>query len=240
MVHNVRFKRFLALFDPAGTRKYITQITLILLSLFIATSVDRCREASKNQEKLREYMQAVLVDIQGEKETCEVNLHDCEQDIEGLIETMQYVDKPDSLEMALTSFSSVFWRGVFRTFSPTTFETMGQTGDITLLKNLALRNKLSGVFAFRRTVVKQDLEEYDRQTNICVEKMGQHIDLTRWLYTQPFDESCILDRAGFLKSPHNEVFILLRTANLRAFHLENAIEELEDAEKDLTEFIKTL
>jgi hypothetical protein len=240
MVNKTRLKRFLALFDPAGTRKYITQITLILLSLFIATSVDRCREANKNQEKLREYMQAVLVDIQGEKETCQINLHDCKRDIQGLTNTLEYVNKPDSLEIALTSFSSVFWRGVFRTFSPTTFETMGETGDITLLKDLKLRNKLSSVFAFRRTVVKQDLEEYDRQTNLCAEKMGQHIDLTRWLYSQPFDESCIFDRAGFLQSPHNEVFILLRVANLRAFHLENAIEDLEDAEKELTAFIKTL
>gem|GEM_PF-2443669 len=62
-------------------------------------------------------------------------------------------------------------------------------------------------------------------------------DLAQWLYAETFEENCIIDRAGFLKSPHNEISLLLRTANLRTFHLENAIEDLVDAEKDLTEFL---
>jgi hypothetical protein len=58
-------KRFLNLFDPSGTRKYVTQITLILFSLLIATSVDRCRETAKDRVKLIEYLKAVQADLTG-------------------------------------------------------------------------------------------------------------------------------------------------------------------------------
>jgi hypothetical protein len=235
-------KRFLNLFDPSGTRKYVTQITLILFSLLIATSVDRCRETAKDRVKLIEYLKAVQADLKGEIETCEMNLNDCEKDMKCLSLTLQNINNPqqDSLEIALTNFASVYWRGVFRAFPPTTFEMMGETGDANLLKNLELRNGLASVFAFRRTVVKQDLEKFDQQTEVCAEKMGAHVDLTKLLYTSPFDASCILDRAAFLKSPHNEVFLLLRKANLRAFHLDTAIDSLKEVEQALEAYIKTL
>lgn len=235
-------KRFLSLFDPAGTKKYLTQITLILLSLSIATSVDRCRERAKDNVKLIGYLHAIQVDISEETKTCRLNLKDCDQDIQCLTTTLRLINKTqqDSIESAMTNFAAVYWRGVFRAFPPTTFDMMGETGDANLLKNLELRNRLASVFAFRRTVLQQDLEKFDRQTEACAQKLGEHVDLTRLLYSTSFDEKCILDRSAFFKSPHNEVFLLLRTANLRAFHLEKAIESLEEAGSELDAYIKTL
>jgi hypothetical protein len=204
--------------------------------------VDRCREAEKNKAKLREYLTAIQVDLKEEIVTCEMNLNDCENDMKCLSATLQNINIPhrDSLERALNGFAQVYWRGVFRSFSPTTFELMSETGDANLLKNMELRNKLSSVFAFRKNIIKQDLEQFDKQTELCAEKLGQHVNLTMLLYSTPFDEKCITDKVGFLKSPHNEVFLLLRTANLRAFHLDTAIENLKEVETELGEYLKTL
>ena len=68
--------RFIALFDPAGVKKYVTQISLILISLLLATRAEQCREAKKNQDKLREYMTAIQADIQNELKTDAMNLYD--------------------------------------------------------------------------------------------------------------------------------------------------------------------
>lgn len=235
-------KRFLGFFNPEGTKKYVTQITLILVSLFIATSVDRWREASKNKDKLREYLKAIQVDLKEEIETSQLNFKDCNRDLDCLTKTLHYIRIPhdDSLKLALANFSEVYWRGVFRAFPPSTFESMSASGDASLLKDLALRNKLAAVFAFRQNVVKKDLEQYDQQVEICAKELGQHLDLTRLLYNETYSKACILDRTGFLKSPHNEVVQLLRTANLRSFHLENALEDLKIAQKDLETFLSSL
>ena len=234
-------QRFWALFDPAGTKKYVTQISLILLSLYIATSVDRCKEANKDQAKLQEYLRAIQVDIKEEIKVDAMNLGDCEQDIKNLGLMLYYakMPQPDSVELAMNNFAQVFWRGVFRGFHPTTFDLMMESGDANLLKDINLRNKLATVFAFRRTVIQADLAQFDQQTSLCAAELGKYVDLARYLFVEEFDIKCVIDREGFARSPHNEVFLLHRLANLRAFHLENALEDLKEVEKLLTEHTKT-
>lgn len=234
-------KRFTQLFDPAGVRKYITQVSLILLSLFIATSVDRCREAAKDKKKLKEYLTAVHAEIKDELETCEMNLRDCERDQGCLGNVLHYagIAHPDSQVVALQNFAEVYQRGVFRSFPPTTFEVMNETGDIALLKNDTLRSQLAIAYAFRRNVVQKDLEDFDKATQVCAEKMGEMIDLSALLFMVDY-EKCMLDRKRFISDPHNEVFLLLRMALLRGFHLDTSIEEWQEAEKSLSDYLKTL
>ena len=45
--------------------------------------------------------------------------------------------------------------------------------------------------------------------------------------------SCLTDRAGFSQQFHNELFPLLRTADLRAFHLKRAINYFDAAIADI-------
>jgi hypothetical protein len=242
MVSKPLLKRFLGLFDPTGTKKYITQITLILLSLYIATSVDRCKETQKDRSKLKEYMAAIQVDLRDELETNEMNLIDCDNDAAALIKTIVCFRKqhPDSLLLGLNSFASVYWRGVFRSFPPNTFELMIESGEAPLLKNIALRKKLAEAFAFSRTVLKPDLENYDKETQICMEKMGEHINLAEFVYSENPKISCIKDLESFKKSSHNEVFQLHRVASIRGFHLSESIKTLKELDKELADFISTL
>ncbi len=235
-----RFAQFKSLFDPAGVRKYITQITLILISLMLATRADRCREASKEQVKLREYLTAIQSDIQEEIKTDNMNLKDCERDKKCLLEFLvkSSHDHRDSLCEAYSNFAEVYQRGVFRAFPPSTFELMAQSGDANLLKDLHLRNSLASVFAFRQNVIRKDLEDFDRQTQLCAEKLGQYFDLSLMFAGE--NENFLRDKDGFLKDPHNEVFLLLRNASLRNFHLENAIEELKEVQNELDEYMKKI
>lgn len=235
------FTRFVRLFDPAGVRKYVTQVSLILLSLFIATSADRYREAAKDKKKLKEYLTAVHAEIKDELETCQMNLNDCERDQFCLGNFLHYagIAHPDSQVVALQNFAEAYQRGVFRSFPPTTFEIMSETGDITLLKNPKLRNQLAGAYAFRRNVVKKDLDDYDQATQVCAEKLGEIVDLRTLIFRADY-ENCVLDRKRFISDPHNEIFLLLRMALLRGFHLSSSVEEWQAAEKSLSEYLKTL
>lgn len=140
--------------------------------------------------------------------------------------------------MAYSYFAEVYQRGVFRSFPPATFDIMVQTGDANLLKDLPLRSHLASVFAFRQNVIRKDLEDFDRQTQICAEKLGRYFNLSHMFSEN--QAGFLLDEAGFVKDPHNEVFLLLRNANLRAFHLENAVEELQSVQTELNEYLKKL
>lgn len=232
--------RFIALFDPAGVKKYVTQISLILISLLLATRAEQCRESGKNQDKLREYLIAVKSDIQNELKTDRMNLNDCNRDIQCLIEFLSKSSyaQNDSLYAAYSNFAEVYQRGVFRAFPPTTFDLMVQSGDADLLKDLQLRNSLASVFAFRQNVIRKDLEDFDRSTQVCAEKLGAYFDLSLMFAGEK--EKFMLDKEAFLRSPHNEVLIFLRNTNLRAFHLEEAIESLEEVQTALDEYLKKL
>ncbi|MBN8678973.1 MAG: hypothetical protein J0M29_12165 [Chitinophagales bacterium] len=234
------FDRFVGLFDPAGVKKYITQVTLILVSLFIATRADRCREAAKDQVKLKEYLTAVQQDLETELESDAMNLNDCERDVQCLVRFLQLseYESRDSLFNAFSNFAEVYQRGVFRAFPPSTYDIMVQTGDVSLIKDLKLRNTLASVFAFRQNVIQKDLHDFDQQTQICAEKLGRYLDLG-----QMFSESnrpFLLDEKGFRNDPHNEVFVLLRVANLRGFHLDVASDDLKEAKKALDEYLKKI
>lgn len=234
------FTRFIGIFDPAGVKKYFTQITLILISLMLATRVDRCREANKEQDKLREYLTAIQSDIQDEIKTDKLNLNDCNRDVKCLLEFLlkSTNEHNDSLYLAYSNFAEVYQRGVFRAFPPSTFDLMAQSGDANLLKDLRLRNSLASVFAFRQDVIRKDLEDFDRQTQVCAEKLGMYFDLSLMFAGE--NEKFLRNKEGFLKDPHNEVFLLLRNANLRGFHLKNAIEELNVLQSELDEYMKKL
>lgn len=231
------FRRFTGLFDPAGVKKYVTQVSLILVSLLIATRAEKCREAGKDREKLREYLTAVQAELQEEIKTDKMNLKDCDRDIFCLLQFFKKSAYPasDSLFSAYSFFAEVYQRGVFRAFPPNTFDVMVQSGDVNLIKDLRLRNSLASISAFRQNVIRKDLEDFDRQTQVCAEKLGRYFDLslmfagenTRYLY----------DKNGFMADPHNEVFLLLRNAQLRGFHLSNGIEDLTETQKMLDEFL---
>ena len=144
----------------------------------------------------------------------------------------------DSLYAAYSNFAEVYQRGVFRAFPPTTFDLMVQSGEADLLKDLQLRNSLASVFAFRQDVVRKDLEDFDRSTQVCAEKLGAYFDLS--LMFDREKGKFMIDKEGFLRTPHNEVFLLLRNTNLRAFHLEEAIESLKEVQTALDEYLKKL
>jgi hypothetical protein len=232
--------RFVDLFDPAGVRKFITQISLILISLLLATRAERCRESGKDREKLRDYLTAIQTDLEDEIKTDRMNLNDSNRDVRCLVQFLTKAghSHTDSLLAAYSNFAEVYQRGVFRAFPPTTFDLMVQSGDANLLKDLHLRNSLASVFAFRQNVVRKDLQDFDLQTQVCAEKLGRFFDLS--LMFAEGEGKFLLDKEGFLRDPHNEVFLLLRNANLRAFHLENALEDLQATQQELDAYLKKL
>lgn len=232
MQKNTVFKKVIGLIDPAGARKYITQVTLILLSLSIATNVDRCKQAQKEDTKLHEYLNAIQLEIKEEIKICKMNLGDCRQDIRCLGNTLHYcnLQHPDSLRLGVGNYFEVVQRGVFRTFEPTTFEMMAQAGDAHLMKDLALRSHLAKVFAFRNTTIRNDLENFDRAIDDCSRATGPYFDMVALMEG---DNTGIHLNKENNAHFNNEIFLLLKAANIRAFHLENAIDDLEKVLKEV-------
>ncbi len=229
---------FQKIFDLAGVRKYVIQVSLILLSLAIATSVDRCRERAKNEDKLQAYLTSIRADIATEIQTDRTNLYDCQRDQHCLEKALRLIagQQTDSSRLILQNIQEVLMRGVFRDFHPTTYELMAQTGDANLLKDLQLRNQLASVFAFRQNVIKKDFEDFDQETHDCMAQLGQFIDFLKMYSPDP--SQVFVDRKGFWTTPRNEIYLLARSADIKAFHLSNAIEDLQQLQTAMDAEIK--
>ncbi|MEL6274702.1 MAG: hypothetical protein AAFU03_06360 [Bacteroidota bacterium] len=112
---------------------------------------------------------------------------------------------------------------------------MANSGDILLIKDLELRGNLAAVFAFRTDYLKADLLSYDKMVKKTAEKMGHFLDLS-CLNNQKVDPiKCVINRRQLIEAPHNELLLLMREAELRAFHLKKGTTHLKRTLKDLQE-----
>jgi|GEM_PF-3390345 len=213
---------------------YVLEIFLIIFSILVAIQADRYQQSKRNQHKLDDYIQAMYLDLLEEQESNRNNLFDCQQDVLSIREgiRLSQINNNDSLQLALYHLAQVAGRGVFRAFPPTTFDIMLSTGDIALIKNLEIRGQLASTFSFRDNYTKRDLLEFDKETKRVYGELRQYANLNCMYNTRNL-VSCLTDREGFSKEFHNELFPLLRTADLRAFHLQRAINYFDAAIEDL-------
>lgn len=221
-----------------GIGVYLIEISLIILSILIAIQADRYNQSRKNEAKLQDYLQSMHQDLLEEQRQNRNNLIDCEKDlnsIERCLKLCRY-NQDDSLDLALKNLGSVFTRGVFRTFPPTTFDIMLSTGDISLIKELEFRNRLAATFSFRDTYIKEDLQNFDDQIEELSHSMGRYIDWACLATSETF-HPCLVDRTGFVEDVHNELFIFMRIAQLRAFHLGIAVNSFAAMIKEMEEYV---
>ncbi len=213
---------------------YFVEISLIILSILIAIQADRYNQSRKDQKKLKNYLESTYQDLLDEQEQNQLNLADCQSDIAHLYKSsrLSRYNQDDSLQLALSSLKIVFSRGVFRAFPPTTFDIMTSNGDISLIKDLDFRKMLASAFSFRDTYVRKDLQEFDAQTKEVGRELAEFIDL-ECLATSDQLFLCLTDKEGFVKDFHNEIFIFLRQAQIRAFHLNIAISYFDYTIKDM-------
>jgi hypothetical protein len=218
---------------------YIVEVSLIILSILIAIQADRLNQSRRNSAKLDDYLQAMYQDLLDEQDQNVNNLVDCQKDIYSLEQCLRLCryDQNDSLNLALQHLAAVFTRGVFRTFPPTTFDIMLSTGDISLIRDIAFRNRLAATFSFRDTYVQDELQEFDDQIQNLSHSLGRYIDWSCLTTTRSL-ESCLIDRQGFVEDVHNDLFIFLRTTQLRAFHLDIAIQNFKRTIREMEQQVE--
>lgn len=207
---------------------YLLEVALIVLSVLLAIQADRYNQERKNEAKLKAYIQALYQDLKDEQFANRNNLLDCKKDIASIascIRLSQY-DQNDSITMALDHFRQVFSRGVFRAFPPTTFHIMTNSGDIALIKDLALRKQLAATFAFRDNYIKQDLRNHDQLTKDIASRMSPYLDFPCMKRSDGLHQ-CLTDRHGFAANGQNDLFLFQQTAEARAFHLKVGINYFE-------------
>jgi hypothetical protein len=226
------FQKIVALIDPAGAKKYVTQVSLLLFSLLIATSADRCRTRQKERVKLHEYIAAIKKDLENELSDCKMNLNDCKRDQTCLLKALIYADHSniDSVRYGFDHFLEVYQRGVFRTFPPSTFEMMVQAGDVHLIKDLGLRSELASTFSFLNRNIRNELEAFDQAVTACAEVAGLYLPLSEF-YSR--GKGAIPRPAKGDFRWENALYSLLNNANLRGFHLRESVENFENALKKL-------
>ncbi|MCB0629786.1 MAG: hypothetical protein R2824_02150 [Saprospiraceae bacterium] len=220
---------------------YIVEVSLIILSILIAIQADRFNQYRKDRAKLEDYLQSMYRDLIQDQDQNKKNLADSQKDLYSIQECLRLCryDQNDSLDLALQHLSTVFTRGVFRAFPPTTFDIMLSTGDISLIKDISFRNRLAATFSFRDTYVQHDLQEFDDQIKALSYSLGSYIN---WacLATSKTPYSCLTDRKGFVEDLHNDLFIFLRITQLRAFHLQVAIQNFERTIGEMEEHVKVV
>ncbi|WP_116126845.1 hypothetical protein [Lewinella sp. IMCC34183] len=218
---------------------YLLQVSLIIIGLIIATSVDRCNTARKDRHRLTGYYQAIYKDLEEEQNATANNLGDAIKDVANLdaaIRRFGYAD-PDSAVAGLTSLNAVLRKGVFRTFSPTTYDVMLNTGDISLIRDIELRSELAGVFAYRTNIVRTDLADYDALVAETIAALAAYIDpacIVEFRAAAP----CIRDVAGLADHGLDSLVLLSLAARDRLFHLQLAEGELEAVAKRVGEVLK--
>lgn len=203
---------------------YLLEILLIIFSILIAIQADRYQQNKRNQNKLDSYLQAMYQDLKEEQFSNRNNLADCQQDIRNIEQSLRLsqINDDDSISLAIQHFGQVVTRGVFRAFPPTTLDIMLSTGDIALVKDLELRSRLASTFSFRDTYIKHDLLDFDVQIREASDELAKYGNLA-CMYNTRSQHLCLTDRTGFLTQFNNELFLLYRTAQLRAFHLSTAV-----------------
>ena len=206
---------------------YLLQVSLIIVGLIIATSVDRCNVARKDDRRLQAYYTAILQDLEEERESNVMNLADVRNDVADLEAATRLFESTDSdsLQVGLQRMNRVLNKGVVRTFSPTTFDVMVNTGDVNLIEDIELRAMLASVFAFRNNVLRPDLQAYDRQVFATLESMSDRIDPS-CVTAMRSEFACIRDVESVARSGMPELVILSAVAQFRLFHLEVAQEEV--------------
>jgi hypothetical protein len=223
------------LFNAKGQwRIYLLEIVLIVLSVLLAIQADRYNQQRKKDAKLEAYVKGLYQDLKDEQFSNHNNLADCNKDIadiEACIRLAKF-DQNDSLNLALDKLGTVFTRGVFRAFPPTTFDIMTYSGDIALIEDLAFRKRLAAAFAFRDNYTKQELKNYDVEIQNMARQMSRYLDFTCMASTND-RHRCLVDREGFVADHHNDLFLFLQTARNRAFHLQVGIGSFEHVIKEL-------
>jgi len=219
-----------------GVLIYVVEVSLIIVSILVAIQADRYQQNKRNEIKLDNYIQSMYQDLLKDHDRNQNNLADCQNDIKNIERSLRLsqINQDDSLSLALRNLGVVFTRGVFRAFPPTTFDIMLQSGDAALIRDLDFRNKLASAFSFREDYIKKDLLDFDIQTREMSKIMAQYGNLS-CMFTSSELHACLRDREGFIENFHNDLFTFLRTAQVRAFHLQIAIQGFDKTIKEMEE-----
>ena len=209
---------------------YLLQVSLIIVGLVIATSVDRCNTGRKDRQRLTDHYQAIYKDLEEEQFSTANNLGDATRDVANLdlaIRRFEFAQS-DSAIAGLAAMNSVLRKGVFRSFSPTTWDVMLNTGDVSLITDIELRSELAGVFAFRNNIVRRDLEDYDALVLHTIQSLGAYLE-PECIANFTAEAQCIRDLEGLAKRGVDDLIVLSLLARNRLFHLQIAESDLSQA-----------
>jgi hypothetical protein len=222
-------KRSLFFSRPGKDLGYVAEVTLIIFSILFALWMERIRESWEEDQKLEQYYSEIQADLKEEIQTSKMNRHDCENDVKALLKILELADSKaeDSTKIFRSKFLSVYYRGVYRTFAPTTADVMANNGDLELIKDHTLRKLIVSTFSFRKEVA----DEFTAY-NLAVDEAG------KILYEEIRQDNSDNIRPDplllYQMKNTNAVFSLYRRAAYKGFMLDNYIEELEGLQKELS------
>jgi len=202
---------------------YLTQVSLIILSILVAVGVDRCNQRNRDEDRLQEYILAIHQEIADEKVTTANNLGDAHNDIDDLEFAVENLSATDEalLTQAIQRLVRTVGRGVFRAFPPSAYEQLIAAGDVNLIREIDLRDRLAATAAFRKDYIQEDLANYDGMVLELVDRLSRYLDmgcLIRNRAREPI--GCIRKADNLREDAPSDISKIYRMAQLRAFHLE--------------------
>ncbi|MEO0733131.1 MAG: hypothetical protein AAFZ52_09870 [Bacteroidota bacterium] len=221
-----------------GWKDYLTQVSLILLSLLIAVSVDRCNQRQRDADRLEDFVQLIHQELADELHTTELNIYDAERDIEDLGRVLKNISAAhdDSLALTVMLTARVIGKGVYRPFPPLAYEQMIAAGDAGLIKDISLRDRLAAAAALRDDYVQSDLRQYDGMVLEVIDRFYDYVDLGCVLETRGREPlRCIKDRALLRERGAADLGKITQMARIRTFHLQRYRSVLEGTMADFEE-----
>ena len=215
---------------PRAFGSYLTQVSLLLISVLLALAVDRCNQSRKDAARWVEYRTLIVEELKQELHSTRMNIADNANDISGLEVAMTAVPVEDAAAQlaAAGQVGLVIGRGVFRTFPPLTYALLVSNGDSHLVEDLDLRQQLAAYASFRKDYIQHDLVRHDELTLELVDRVGQYVDLWCLRRTGAADPACITDAERLSRKLPQDIVKIYRHSGLRGFHLEKGELLLQD------------
>ena len=220
---------------PRAFGSYLTQVSLLLISVLLALAVDRCNQNRKDADRWQEYRTLIAQELERELRSTRMNLTDNANDVAGLEAALAMLpaENDEQRLRVANEIGLLVARGVFRTFPPLTYELMVANNDSHLIEDIELRQRLSAYASFRQDYIQADLARYDALTLELIDRVSPYLDLLCLRRSGGEDPSCIIDTARMNAALRSDITKLYRHGTLRAFHLEKGATILDNL---LTDF----
>ena len=214
-----------------GVFKLFFEITIVIIGITIAFSLDRWNQRKTNKDKFKTYVGLLISDLEGQKSELEGSLGINKAVLEAYNKMLTGLQGSTPLdELFEDNFSLMQSFSTFVRTGANTYSIMQQSGDVGLIEDIKLKSRLLAIETDYERILSFEasyLEKRDRLLDPYILKFFN-------TKTGTFNQLNKLNRNEFA----NTIYLVSDLLDALIFGYENAIKDIELALPDLQETLK--